>query len=200
MMYSPPHFQVEDKEKVLEFVRQNSFATLISCGENTVSNISKIPLMLKDEEGQLYLEGHFARPNPHWKYLMDNPSVTVMFDGPHDYISPSWYENPTKDVPTWNYSTVIMKGVAGITDSSEWLLQSVMELSDKFENDSSWKDSVDKDFLRGLSKGIVGIKIQVKEIQSKFKLSQNRSELDKNNVMNELSSRNEELAELMRSI
>lgn len=68
------------------------------------------------------------------------------------------HENPSKGVPTWNYSTVIIEGVAEIIDSSEWLLGSVIEFTDKFEKDSSWKDSVDKDYLENLSKGIVGVK------------------------------------------
>ena len=123
-----------------------------------------------------------------------------MFDGLHDYISPSWYESPSKGVPTWNYSTVIIEGIAEIIDSSEWLLKSVMEFTDKFEKDSSWKSSIDIDYLGNLAKGIVGIKIDVKEVHSKFKLSQNRSEIDKNNVINELSRRNKGLSELMRSI
>jgi len=42
--------------------------------------------------------------------------------------------------------------------------------------------------------------VEDKEIHSKFKLSQNRNEVDRNNVVNEVSSRDKELAELMRSI
>ena len=124
----------------------------------------------------------------------------MIFSGPHAYISPSWYENPSKGVPTWNYSTVIIEGVTEVIDSSEWLLKSVMEFTDKFEKDTSWKDSVDKDYLSNLSKGIVGIKIQVKEIHSKFKLSQNKNNVDRNNVIDKLSSQNKNLTKLMRNI
>lgn len=200
MIYTPSHFNIEDKNKVFDFICNNSFATLISSESGSVSNISKVPLMLKEVEGKLHLEGHFARLNPHWKYLESNPNVTVIFDGPHDYISPSWYQNTSKEVPTWNYSTVIVEGNAEVIDSQAWLLESVMEFSEKFEKDKSWKDSADKEYLSNLSRGIVGIKVQIEKIHSKFKLSQNKDEIDRNKVITELSGRNEGLASLMRSI
>ena len=199
MIYSPSHFQVNDKEMVFEFIRQNPFATIISCTDNAVSNISKIPLMFKKDGDKLFLEGHFARPNLHWKKLAENSVCTVIFDGAHSYISPTWYRNPKQSVPTWNYSTVVINGNAEIIDSPVWIQKSVMEFSERFEQNQSWQDSVDKNFIEKLSEGIIGISIVITEIHSKFKLSQNRSEDDQSGVIERLSESNPLLAKNMKT-
>ena len=138
---------------------------------------------------------------PHWSYLENHPLITVLFDGAHDYISPTWYGDPTQNVPTWNYSTVLMHGKVSLFTDQERLLQSVLAMAEKFETDKSWETTVDKNFLSQLSKGIVGIEIElIGEIQSKFKLSQNRSDVDRKKFIEILSTKNSKLAKDMENV
>ena len=119
-----------------------------------------------------------------------------MFDSPHGYISPSWYSSPTTNVPTWNYTTILIEGSVELIDSTKWLLNSVIELSDAYETSSKWKDTVDKNYLNSLLAGIIGLRIKVEAINSKFKLSQNKSETELSNLTKNME--NEPLSRLMK--
>ena len=141
---------------------------------------------------------HMSLANSHWKNLEKNREVIIIFDGPHGYISPLYYENPRKLVPTWNYTTFIMKGEASIIKDNDWLLNSVNELTDKYEIQSQWKDEVDKEIINHLSKGIVGIRIKIISTEAKFKISQNKSESENQNIVNGINEFNPSLANMMK--
>ena len=104
-MYIPKHFTIKDEETKYEMIEQNSFATLFS-QHNGAPYATHLPLLLNRET--LTLSGHFARPNEQWKDS-GNQQVLAIFQGPHSYISPSWYET-NKAVPTWNYVAVHVYG------------------------------------------------------------------------------------------
>jgi predicted FMN-binding regulatory protein PaiB len=109
MTYLPSAFH-ETRPDVLEaFIRKHSFATLISNGADGIA-VSHLPMLLeRDAAGQRMLVGHLARANPQWRDLTKD--VLVIFSGPHTYISPRWYETQVA-VPTWNYTTVYVRGRA----------------------------------------------------------------------------------------
>ncbi|RAP77313.1 FMN-binding negative transcriptional regulator [Paenibacillus montanisoli] len=172
-MYIPSHFQMADIKVAYDMIKEHSFATLIS-QQNGVPFATHLPLIL-DEKNE-YLYGHFARSNPQWKEISDQ-TVLAIFQGPHCYISPSWYETD-KAVPTWNYVTVHVYGEVELIDNEKEIMDSLHEMVLKYEApDSSYKlQLVDADYIAGLSKGIQGFKIKINKIEGKAKLSQNHSE------------------------
>lgn len=169
-MYIPKHFKIEDEEKIYEFIEKYSFATLYSTqkGEPYATHL---PLILKKDEKALY--GHFARANGQWKDIKDQ-TVLVVFQGPHSYISPSWYEI-TDAVPTWNYVAVHFYGKVEIIEDDKVILDSLNDMVTKYEKpDSPYKlKNVDSRYVEGLSKGIVAFKVTITKIEAKAKLSQN---------------------------
>ncbi|MGN5651623.1 FMN-binding negative transcriptional regulator [Bacillus sp. Brlt_9] len=182
-MYIPKYFAIQDEEMKYEIMEQNSFATLFS-QHNGEPYASHLPLLLNRET--LTLHGHFARPNEQWKDS-ENQEVLAVFQGPHSYISPSWYE--TKDaVPTWNYVAVHVYGELEIVEDEQELRDSLQELVRKYENPQSTYslNDVDPNYMGGLSKGIVGFKIKINKIEGKAKLSQNHSVERRNLVVEEL--------------
>lgn len=181
-MYTPKHFSTDNKELELAFIQQNPFATIMSVVDGEISHITKVPLVLKENGGEYFLEGHMGRANPHWEVLLDNGAVTVLFDGPHDYINPMWYEDPSVSVPTWNYSTAIIDGHCEITESSEWIKESVIEMSRIFQPSDEWENQFDQNRFDKLAKAIVGIKIEIDNIQVKLKNSQNRTAAEQANI------------------
>lgn len=197
MIYTPKYFSAKDKEFEKKFIRENSFATMISAKESEISHISKIPLLLKVSSTEETLTGHLAKANPHGIYLKENPMVTIIFDGPHEYISPMWYKNSKISVPTWNYGSVILTGMVHIIESSDWLIGTLKEMTQKFEGNDQWYKSSNKENLNNLSKGIIGLKVDIKQITSKFKLSQNKNPEDKKNIQERLKSSNPKLSNLM---
>ncbi|MBK5506350.1 FMN-binding negative transcriptional regulator [Bacillus sp. TH12] len=198
-MYIPKHFTIQDEETKYEIIEQNSFATLFS-QHNGAPYATHLPLLLNRET--FTLSGHFARPNEQWKDS-ENQQVLAVFQGPHSYISPSWYET-NKAVPTWNYVAVHVYGELEIVEDEQELIDSLQDLVHKYENSKSTyslKD-VDPNYMEGLSRGIVGFRIKINKIEGKAKLSQNHSVERRELVIEELEKVGSEggrgIAELMK--
>ncbi|MBN4053433.1 FMN-binding negative transcriptional regulator [Haliea sp. AH-315-K21] len=180
-MYIPKHFEVTDKNKVLSFLRKNAFGQLTSILDGKLF-ASHIPF-LTSTDGSILL-GHLAKSNPQWGSI-ENQEVLITFQGSHDYISPSWYSSP--GVPTWSYQTVHVYGNCTVIHDLKELKNIVDELTSTYESQfyQPWIPQYDERMLRG----IVGIKVQVTEIQCQFKLNQNCSEADRKEVINQLDAK-----------
>lgn len=200
-MYVPHHYKNENIEEVKEFLKHNSFGILI----NQVDGkpwATHIPLELDvDEKRKDVLVGHIAKANPQWKNFEKNSEVLCIFNGPHSYISSSWYKE--EEVPTWNYIAVHICGTIKILDD-EAVLASLHKLVDKYEANSKNPISIDnlsKKTMRQI-KGIVGFQIKIDNIQAAYKLSQGR-EHDHPKIISELEEQNNsggrEIAKLMQS-
>ncbi|EJQ02062.1 FMN-binding negative transcriptional regulator [Bacillus paranthracis] len=180
-------------------MEQNSFATLFS-QHNGEPYATHLPLLLNRET--LTLHGHFARPNEQWKDI-GNQQVLAIFQGPHSYISPSWYET-NNAVPTWNYVAVHVYGELKFVEDEQELIDSLQELVHKYEDpESAYSlNDVDPNYMGGLSKGIVGFKVKINKIEGKAKLSQNHSVERRNLVVEKLEKVGSEgskgIAELMK--
>ena len=189
-MYIPKQFKVNDVEEIREFVQQNSFATLVTTKKGKPI-ATHLPMQLVKEDENYYITGHMAYGNPQWRTLADSEDVLVMFQGPHAYISSSWYEQ--ENVPTWNYQAVHIYGPARILEVEE-LKQDLTKLLEKYEkyreNPVLW-DKLSPSLVEKELKGIVGFKIQVKEIQAAYKMSQNRNEKDYQNIVDQLENEND---------
>ncbi|MBN8201671.1 FMN-binding negative transcriptional regulator [Bacillus sp. NTK034] len=171
-MYIPNHFKMDDEELIYEFIEAYGFATLFS-QHNGEPCATHLPLMFNKSENALY--GHFARPNEQWKDAQ-NQQVLAVFQGPHCYISPSWYET-TNAVPTWNYVSIHLYGEMEIVEDRKIIFDSLNNLVNKYEsNDSPYNlKNVEPGFIEGMSKGIAAFRIKITKIEAKAKLSQNHS-------------------------
>jgi transcriptional regulator len=171
-MYIPKHFKMDDEEVIYDFIEKYGFATLVS-QHNGAPCATHLPLMLNKAENALY--GHFARANEQWQDA-ENQQILVIFQGPHCYISPSWYET-MKAVPTWNYVSIHVYGRLEIIDNQQVIIDSLDDLVKKYEKpDSPYHLSdIDPSFIEGMRKGIVAFRINITQIEAKAKLSQNHS-------------------------
>ncbi|MGB3532050.1 MAG: FMN-binding negative transcriptional regulator [Microcoleaceae cyanobacterium] len=187
-MYIPPAFKEEDIEKLVAFMRTNSFATLISVKEG-VPMASHIPLVVTLQDNIVKLTGHLAKLNPQWQSFGEYESLAV-FTGPHAYISPSAYEKQ-ENVPTWNYIAVHAYGMPEmitLQNSPESMDQMIDQMLDTYSSDykSQWQGLSER-YREGMMDGIVGFEMTVTRLQGKYKLSQNRSDRDQVNVAHGLS-------------
>lgn len=184
-MYVPKYYKVSDLEEIKEFIQHNSFATIVSIriGKPIAAHI---PVLLKKIEDDYYLTGHLAYGNPLWKTFEEVQDILVIFNGPHAYISSSWYEH--ENVPTWNYQAVHVYGKASLIEGMD-LEQDLTSLLEKYEsfreNPVLW-DKLSPELLQQEMKGIKGFKIKVEEVQAAYKLSQNRNASDYANIIKEL--------------
>ncbi|MGD2329087.1 FMN-binding negative transcriptional regulator [Bacillus subtilis] len=184
-MYIPKYYKVTNINEIWDFVKENSFGTIVTTRkEKPIA--THLPLQLVQEGDTYFITGHIAYGNPQWRTFETSEHVLVMFQGPHAYISSSWYKQ--ENVPTWNYQAVHVYGTASILNKEE-LKQDLTSLLQKYEkhreNPVLW-DRLSPQLLEQELKGIVGFKIRVQEIQAANKLSQNRNEEDYQNIVNKL--------------
>ncbi|WP_026022957.1 FMN-binding negative transcriptional regulator [Paenisporosarcina sp. TG20] len=170
-MYIPPYFKLQNLEEMHEIITTYGFATLTSIHQGSLT-ATHLPLLLNEDRTELI--GHFAKGNRQWVDI-EGQEVLVVFHGPHCYISPSWYETQT-NVPTWNYLTVHVNGTVQLMkDEDPRLWQSMLNLTEKYEDTTSIYElnNVDPGYISSLSKGVVGFTISIDRIEGKAKLSQN---------------------------
>jgi len=185
-MYIPKYFAMEDEQEAFDFIENNSFATLITSSPGGLKT-SHLPLLL--DKSKKVLSGHFARANDHWQDLESADELLVIFQGPHTYITSSWYESEQM-VPTWNYVAVHVKGKASLVADSD-ILDLVTRLSNKHESqfEKPWVvDKVSDKKLSAMLRAIVGFRIDIEQLSGKAKLSQNRSEGDRSALVKGLQS------------
>lgn len=182
-MYIPKHFEVTDKAEIFAFVEANAFGQLISNVSGQLFS-THMPFLLSHDKTKIV--GHLALQNPQHTNL-NGQEVLITLQGPHDYISPSWYASP--GVPTWNYQAVHVYGKASVFSSVEKLRTVVEDLTEKYE--STLPQPWCPEYNAAKLNAIVGVEITISEIQCKFKLSQNRSAQDRKQVvarLNEIGS------------
>ena len=187
-MYTPKLNRNENTEELHEFIRKNGFGILISTVEGKPW-ASHIPLLLSPDGKKL--SGHVARGNKQWREWNTESEVLAIFTGPHTYISSSWYDH--ENVPTWNYISVHVYGKLKILSDQE-LLESLKELTDKYEKQSVQPVSVEKmnpGFLKKEMLGIVGFEIEITRMEATYKLSQNRDAKNHDAILAELEKRND---------
>ncbi|WP_102125675.1 FMN-binding negative transcriptional regulator [Deinococcus planocerae] len=194
-MYLPAHHRMEDQDEGVRFMRAHSFATLVTA-PGGVPFATHLPLLVQEEEGGLFLRSHLARANPQWRHFGPE-EVLVIFQGPHALVDPAWYAS-APNVPTWNYAVVHAYGHARVVEGerARAVAYGLVELH------TPDMRAIPEDFERRLLAGVVTFEIGVTRLEGKYKLSQNKSAQDAENVRRELSrsarDHERETAELMR--
>ncbi|HTB95883.1 MAG TPA: FMN-binding negative transcriptional regulator [Terracidiphilus sp.] len=184
-MYTPKFNQLTDRTTLLSAMRENSFAILfgpIDASDPAISpSATHLPLVIKDEGEHGIIEGHFAKANPHWRALAGRETL-VVFSGPHSYVSPTLYAEELS-VPTWNYIAIHAKGPLSLLEGDEDKDALLKDLIAQHEPPyaDQWR-SLPEGFRRTMLAGIVGFRIPITHIEGKFKISQNRPEIDRRHV------------------
>jgi transcriptional regulator len=165
---------------VLDIIDRHGFGSLITVQDQRPF-VSHVPMYAEKSE-RLLIYGHLANANSQLEQLDDNPDVLVTFQGPHCYISPTWYR--TASVPTWNYVAIHCYGSGRSIRDQEKIRHLVETLTHKYEQQQNtpWQP----DYPDRLLKAITGFEIEVSSIQSKFKLSQNRGKEDRASIIQQL--------------
>jgi transcriptional regulator len=183
-MYSPPYNRIENRAEILAFMRANSFVVLVT-GTGGTLHASHLPATVHERGGGIVIDMHMAKNNPQWQEFFDD-EVLVVFAGPHAYISPRWYEEKER-VPTWNYTAVHAYGVPKVIQDSQAKLKSQRHLVETL--DPAWLpkfDALRPEYVDGMLTGIVNFEIPVTRLETRWKLSQNRSRREQELIIAEL--------------
>ncbi len=185
-MYIHPLNKWEDEPEILDFIRKNAFATLISQVEGKPW-ATHLPFVLgKNNSGESVLSGHVAKANPQWKSFSENEDVLVIFQGPHAYISSSWYNH--ENVPTWNYLAVHVSGKIRLIEGEE-LMEHLKSLTDTYEEGRPNRvrvETMNETYVAGQLRALVGFEIKIEEVKASAKLSQNRDDVNYHHIIEKL--------------
>ncbi len=185
-MYIPSFNKFEDQQQVINFMQRYSFAIIITVDDG-VPVATHLPFVVKQEDEKVILRSHFAKANKQGSAL-GNSRALVIFSEPHAYISTKNYEKQ-ENVPTWNYITVHAYGECKMLDTTESKQELLKETIQLYEKDylKQW-DSLTMEYQQKMMNGIIAFEIIVDNLQAKKKLSQNRSEQERHNIINNLNN------------
>ncbi len=184
-MYTPKHFEVRDPALLFALMDRFSFATLVSVADG-MPVASHLPFLIAQQRGSPgTLISHMARANTQWQTFKDDQEILTIFQGDHTYISPSWYTQQHSAVPTWNYMVVHAYGVPRIIDD-DTVLDMLARLIGTHDAAFAEPWRMDDAYAAKLLRGIVAFEISITRLEGKFKLSQNRSGQDQQQVIETL--------------
>jgi len=201
-MYIPSFNSFTDRQEIISFMQRYSFASIVTVIDD-IPVATHLPFLVKEENDKLILRSHFAKANPQANQVFDKTSL-VIFTEPHAYISPSNYQKET-NVPTWNYIAVHAYGQAALIESMDQKAELLKHTIETFEAAyfKQW-ESLPDDYRTRMMNGIVAFDIEVTDLQAKKKLSQNRTETEKENIIHSLEksadTNEREIAEYMKKL
>jgi len=179
-MYVPASFNTADEKTLESFIETYDFATVISSSSAGLI-ASHVPIVLRRSGEETVLVGHLARANEQWRHFDGNTECLVVFQGPHSYISPTWYAT-SPAVPTWNYSAVHVYGKPLATENTAFTTSAIEALVTKYEytRPKPWETKdLAADLYSKLVAAIVAFEMPIDRMEGKFKLGQNRSREDR---------------------
>ncbi len=185
-MYKLPHFTEKDTDKVIAFMKENAFAIITGLGEQ-YPVATHIPLeVVVEANDKIILCGHIMKNSDHHKAFVENSNVLVIFNGPHCYVSASWYNNP-QSASTWNYMTVHAKGNIVFTDDAG-TYAAIKAVTNKYEGTATAAafHAMSKEYIDQMLKAIIGFTIEVEKLDNVFKLSQNKTHAEQINIIEQL--------------
>lgn len=204
-MYTPAHFSANDKDlQIRKLIEQNGFATLLSFPDNAPVFINHLPIIFSSTPGyEKIIIGHMAKRNPQWMHFKKNPNATLIIQGPHTYITPTWYKSG-RDVPTWNYAVAHLHGKIQLVENFTDQVEILKQLTKFYEapSPSPWEFELPEDLLdeSALTSAIISFQFHTEKIEAKFKLSQNRPAEDRQGVMDGLSARTDDQSLAIRRL
>lgn len=192
-MYNPKHFVEPDVQALHALMREYPFATLVTRSAGGL-DANHVPFVVDPEPAPFgTLRAHVARANPVWREVGEEPSALVIFQGPYGYVSPSFYPSKREDprvVPTWNYFVAHAHGRVKVIEDVQWLHWFVSELTATHEagRETPWKvTDAPADFVDKMLTAIVGLEMPIERLVGKRKMSQNRTERDRQEALEGLA-------------
>ena len=191
-MFDLPHFKANNDREVVDFMKAHPFVTLCGVDKHGMPVATHVPVMFAHKDGKLMLRAHIQRKTDHHKAFMHAPHVLAIFSGAHSYISASWYSEP-KVASTWNYQAVHAAGIIHFGDD-EMLHRLLTDLTAHFENNPNSPSLVKElphSYVQEHMRSIIAFEIEITDIRHVFKLSQNREEASRNNIIAQLENSND---------
>lgn len=193
-MYNLPYHKEKDEQQIRAFIKQYPFAFLTGCDSTNRPVATQVPIFIEDRDGKQVMRGHIMKNTDHHKAFLHNENVLVVFTGKHTYVSGTWYSNPYT-ASTWNYMSVHLKGIIRFLDDSaleDILRMTTLYFEDQNDQSPTVFDNLPVEFKQRVMGAIVAFEIEVKEMDTIFKLSQDRDAESYQNIINKLKEQDED--------
>ena len=189
-MYNLPYYKEPKEEVVKEFIDKHPFAFISGCDAENKPIVTQLPVFIENRKGKKVLRGHLMKNTDHHKAFLHNQNVLAVFSGKHTYVSATWYSNP-HTASTWNYMSVHAKGNIKFLGDEE--LEEVLRMTSlHFENQNvestTVYDNLPDSFKQRVMHAIVAFEIEIEELDTVFKLSQERDEVSYRNIIEKLKN------------
>lgn len=165
--------------------------------------------LLEDGPGEeIVVVGHFARADPQCGDIEARIPVLLIFEGPHGFISASWYRPELTDVPsTMNHFSVHLHGTPQPLDGSEQfdVLRRTLEHHERMLGESGWRlEGGSLELSRRIAPQTVAFRLRADRLEAKAKLSQAMPRPVRERIVEQLEQpgphQHRELAALMRRL
>lgn len=196
-MYNIPYFKAKEHEDVIAFMKAHPFIVLCGVDKEGKPIATHLPVLVETKEERLFLQAHIMRKQNHTIAFEGNSNVLAIFHGENSYISAQLYDQKNT-ASTWNYSAVHASGKLAFLDD-EALYQFLISLTNHFEGNPHSPSSVksmSEEYVRNHMKAIIAFEIEVTDLQHVFKLSQNKTEQEKERIIQHLSNGDNEQEKL----
>lgn len=212
-MFVPPQYRAPDGSWMVDLIHDNPLGLLVTNGGPNGPFATHLPVIpdpkmaeewSPDLSGGLFL-AHMNRANPHWAALQDGVAVLLTFTGPHAYVSPTVYET-TPSAPTWNFTSVHVRGTAEKINGLEDTLAVVQATARAFEAKfgAGWDMSSSLDYFRKIAPGVGAFRVTVSGAKGMFKLSQEQDCVVRDRVRQSFEgracNRHRDVAKLMNQL
>lgn len=192
-MYNLPYHKENNLQVLKEFIKRYPFGFLTGCDPDNRPVATQVPLFLEEKNGLKLLSGHIMKNTDHHNAFLHNDNVLAVFSGHHTYVSGTWYSNPYT-ASTWNYMSVHAKGTIRFLDDAaleEMLRKTTLHFENYNQESTTIFDNLPLEFKQRVMKAIVAFEIEVKEMDSVFKLSQDRDLESYQNIIGRLRQQGE---------
>lgn len=172
-MHPNPIYRRTTDARAFDLVRDRAFGQITLTGPDGLL-ASHIPVLLAPDETTLDM--HLVRSNPILR-LLDTPQDALLaVMGPDGYVSPDWY-GADDQVPTWNYAAVQIRGTLEALDHAtmhDMLDRQSAHFEDQLPKTPWTTAKMTPDVLEKMMRQIVPCRMTITDIQSTFKLNQNK--------------------------
>lgn len=202
-MFIPKPFSQTDWQHLRDFIDNHPLA-VVAAATSAGIQTAPIPLILsQNEQGEKVLIGHMARQNP--LAQAQSAEWIAVFQNNGHYITPNWYpgkQQTHQEVPTWNYQSIQIRGKMRILPDNLAVLAQQTEIFERMlpENTPWQLSDAPPEFLNKMCRAIISFEIAIEQIQTAFKLSQNKDQATRASICSNLRRLNRPQSDHMAAL
>ena len=173
-MHPDPAFRWDDRAAILAFAEAQAFAHVFAVTADG-PRVAHVPVIAAGGALRFHLSNRNAL-TPH----LEGATALASIADAGAYVSPNWYVDGAKQVPTWNYRAVEIEGVVRRLDTPELvaLLDASTAGHERRAGEDWTRATMDPARFAAMTRAITGFELPATILRATAKLSQNKTAAD----------------------